>query len=85
MSSLELSEWIAYDRISPIGREDRADLRNAITCMVIANVNRTRSTPFEISDFMPYSKKPQKMNNPNTAIADYKKQIAEARKGLKNA
>ena len=53
--------------------------------MVIANVNRTRSTPFEISDFMPYSKKPQKMNNPNTAIADYKKQIAEARKGLKNA
>ena len=74
MSSLELSEWIAYDRISPLGRESRADLRSAITSMVVANANTSGSKRFEISDFMPYEKKPVKKSTHN-AISDFKAQI----------
>lgn len=39
LSSRQLSEWMAYDRLEPFG-EERADLRAGVVASVIANVNR---------------------------------------------
>ncbi len=53
MSSRELAEWRAYDRLEPIG-EPRADFRMAVLTSLIANVNRDpekAKEPFEPSDF----------------------------------
>ncbi len=58
MSSRELSEWLAFDRISPIG-DERDDLRSAIVASTVANCHRARREPFTPQDFMPFVKKPQ--------------------------
>lgn len=55
LDSKELSEWIAFSKLEPFG-EEREDLRTALICCTIANVNRDpkkKPTPFEVSDFMP--------------------------------
>jgi hypothetical protein len=53
MTSVQLSEWIAFSRLEPFGF--KAELYgNAVTSSVIANVNRKKnSTPFKPEDFMP--------------------------------
>lgn len=54
MSSLELSEWMAYATLEPFG-EERADLRAGIVASVIANTARKPNTkPFQPYDFMPF-------------------------------
>lgn len=58
MSARELAEWMAFDRISPIG-EDRADLRAGIIASVIANSHRVKGDPFTPADFMPFIEKPK--------------------------
>lgn len=65
MSGRELSEWMAYDRLSPIG-EERADLRAGIVSSVIANTHRTKGDPFKPQDFMPFLEKPR--NSPEQAF-----------------
>lgn len=51
MTSHELSEWMAFYKISPFG-EARADFRNAIACTTINNVlSKRKKRP---KDFMPY-------------------------------
>lgn len=55
LTSSQLSEWEAYDRIDPIGKW-REDFNVANLMALIANVNRNpkkKSNPFTISDFMP--------------------------------
>lgn len=53
ISSRELSEWQEYAKLEPFG-EERADLRNAQTCQVLANLwaKKSDGSPFEISDFL---------------------------------
>ena len=55
MSSHELAEWMAFERVEgPVG-EMRDDLRTGIMASTVANVNRKRgSRPFTPADFMPY-------------------------------
>ena len=56
IDSRELSEWMAYYSIEPFG-EWRADLRQAITSMVIANANRSKKQrTYKVKDFMPFDK-----------------------------
>jgi hypothetical protein len=52
-SSRELSEYMAYDRLSPIG-DERADLRSALIATVLANVNRDpkKQRAFKLDDFL---------------------------------
>lgn len=53
MSSAEFAEWIAFDRLSPIGPE-RADLRAGIIASTVANVQRGKSDrALSVQDFMP--------------------------------
>jgi hypothetical protein len=53
VSGWELTEWAAYYQLEPWG-ESRADLRAAITDMVIANWGKgAEDTLAEVSDFMP--------------------------------
>lgn len=53
MSSREFSEWIAFDKISPIGRE-RDDFLFALVAWTIAEANRSRKgKKYKISDFIP--------------------------------
>ncbi len=54
MSSLELSAWVAYDRLSPIGPE-RQDINQAIGTAVLANAHRGKgSRQYKPQDFLPF-------------------------------
>ncbi len=53
MSGLELQEWMAFDRLSPIG-DDRGDLQAGIIASTVANAHRSRGRPFRPQDFMPF-------------------------------
>jgi len=53
ISSREFGEWLAYDRISPIGPE-RQDWHAALLASTFANAFRGKNrAPFRIKDFMP--------------------------------
>jgi hypothetical protein len=52
LDSREISEWMAYYSIDPFG-EVRADYRMAMSCCLLANINRGKGQPFKVSDFMP--------------------------------
>lgn len=50
---MEFSEWLAYDRIDPIGPE-RVDYSLAMVASVIANVNRPKGkSPYKVEAFKP--------------------------------
>lgn len=53
MSSSELTEWLAYERITgPLGRR-RQDIQAATIATTIANANRGKNgKKFKISDFL---------------------------------
>lgn len=54
MSSAELTEWLAFDRVEPIGAW-RTDYNMAMLCALFANANRKKgSKPFKTVDFMPF-------------------------------
>ena len=54
MTSAELAEWRAFDRVEPFG-EYRADLRMGILAATIVNINRgKRAKPVVPRDFMPF-------------------------------
>lgn len=76
MSSMELSEWIAFNAISPIG-DDRADLRSGIVASVIANCHRTKGQPFKPVDFMPFASDDK---DPKSAFDDLRKMMGKERK-----
>lgn len=52
-NSRELSEWIAFDRISPFG-DKRADVRTGVLGSTMVNIWKGRGgKPAEIEDFIP--------------------------------
>ena len=58
ISPEEFLKWKARDRISPLDREWRADLRSAKVCAAILS---SRGATVKISDFMPdFDPKPKK-------------------------
>jgi len=60
MDSKELSYWIAYYKIFPFG-DERADLRNALNCSILANANSKKR--FKPEDFMfNFGKKKKRMD-----------------------
>ncbi|CAJ8906256.1 Uncharacterised protein [Burkholderia pseudomallei] len=69
IDSKELTEWLAYDRMEPIG-EFRADLRAGIIAATMANYGgRDIRVPRKPSDFMPLlereEEKPLLLADPN--------------------
>lgn len=59
ISSRELSEWIAFDQLEPIG-EPRDDYRAGLICSVLATVHSGRSgRQYRPIDFMSFAEKPQ--------------------------
>lgn len=53
ISAREFAEWMAYDRLDPIGRE-RDDWRAAAIMTVLANINRPKNRrPYTLKDFWP--------------------------------
>jgi len=54
ITSPEFSEWIAYNRLDPIGSE-RDDVRTAMLATLIANAwcRGKGQPPFHVDDFMP--------------------------------
>lgn len=55
LSARQLAGWISYSRLEPFG-EERADLRSANICQILAETNRNpkkRTKPFTTKDFMP--------------------------------
>jgi hypothetical protein len=52
ITSRELTEWQEYAKIEPFG-EERADIRAAEICMVIANANRGKDQKaLSLNDFL---------------------------------
>ena len=55
----ELAEWRAFYNIEPFG-EEREDLRAAMVCTVLANINRGKGRPpYRLDDFMLKFDKPE--------------------------
>ena len=54
LDAVQIAEWMAYFAAEPWG-EERADLRMAQLCQLIANVNRDprRTRPYKLEDFLP--------------------------------
>jgi hypothetical protein len=52
MSSRDISEAMAYDRIEPFG-EYRRDFRSGIIASTIANIHAAKGKSYKPSDFMP--------------------------------
>lgn len=55
LSSRQISEWMAYYTLDPFG-EERADLRAAMICALLANINRDpekKREPYTAEEFMP--------------------------------
>ena len=61
VSSIELSEWMEFDRLEPFG-DGRADLRAGIIASTVANYSgKTLKEDISLnpSDFMPYQERPK--------------------------
>lgn len=59
IDSRELSEWMAYERISgPLGGR-RTDIAAAIGASATANANRSRRKPYKVTDFLPTWDRPK--------------------------
>lgn len=53
MGSAELTEWMAYEKITgPLGRR-RHDIQAATISSTIANANRGKGRRLEVRDFLP--------------------------------
>lgn len=52
ISCAEFTDWLAYYQLEPFG-EERADLRNAILCALIANLLRGKGRRAKLKDFLP--------------------------------
>jgi len=78
MSSREFAEWVAYDRINPIGPE-RADWRAALIAWMIACAFRGKGRPPAIKDFMPeWDVQPKTAKEIELLLTDYAKKHNEA-------
>ena len=66
MDSRELSEWVAYDSIEPIG-DIRMDLVGGVVASTLANCHRGKNqSAFRPLDFMPIQKQSKEANNADT-------------------
>jgi hypothetical protein len=67
LSSTELTEWIAYEKMNgPLGSK-RQDIQAATISATIANANRSKGKKFKISDFLiPWGRKKK---DPNELLA----------------
>ncbi|MFJ2162578.1 DUF4035 domain-containing protein [Streptomyces sp. NPDC087856] len=53
LASAELTEWMAYEKMTgPLGRR-RHDIQAATISSTIANANRGKGRKFEVRDFLP--------------------------------
>ena len=54
IDSPEFTDWIAYDRLEPIGPERILDAMALVCCVVMAaqGHEKSKGKPFELSDFM---------------------------------
>lgn len=53
LGSAELTEWMAYEKITgPLGRR-RHDIQAATIASTVANANRAKGRRFEVRDFLP--------------------------------
>ena len=74
MSSRELSEWMAYERVDgPVGPQ-REDLRAGIIAATVANCHRSKGVAFKPTDFMPYYERPR--TDPDAGLAALRAAIA---------
>lgn len=62
LSSKELAEWQAYERVEPFG-ERRMDIRFAMLAMTISNIWRGKNQPpFKLEQFMPDFEPPKQQS-----------------------
>ena len=88
IDSREYAEWIAFDRLYPIGL-DRADWHAAMIASVLANAFRGKGRRFRVQDFLPeFGPRPQKTPEQIGAVLMqfakmHNARIAAAKKGKK--
>lgn len=84
VTSRELTEWEAYERVAgPIG-DDRFDRLFAMLASVIANVNRTKKQrPYRAEQFMPkWDPKAPVERKPEMSDEDMLRAVKRAHKAL---
>lgn len=72
MSSRELSEWQAYDRLEPIG-DKRGDYQAALVAMVVTSVFGGKSSKApRLEDFLlQFDAEPKREQSPETLMAAF--------------
>lgn len=83
LGSAELTEWVAFERITgPLGRR-RHDIQAATIAATIANANRgKRSKRFTVSDFLvPYGTERKRPDDMLAAIRDINRSLGGAEHG----
>ena len=94
LTSIQLSEWQAYDRLEPMG-EDRADFRMAYLSTIITNIARKLYGKAGVEmtvplDFMPEWDREEedieegKIHMPKKQTVEQMKHILEAIAGVQN-
>ncbi len=77
ITSEELTEWAAYDRMEPFGLI-RGDLHAAMVAHVIANVNAKKGHSFKISDFLlSFDKQEPQVMSGEQILAAFRKKPTE--------
>ena len=77
LSSAELAEWMAFDRLEPIGGP-AADFRTGILASTVANVARgKRGKAFSPVDFMPALKREKKLAWENIGLDQQARIVSE--------
>jgi hypothetical protein len=83
ITSKQFSEWMAFDRIEPIG-EERIERMLALVCAVIANCHRTKGRKWQVKDFLPdYQREPGERMTVEQS-ADFLKSLCVAMGGTIN-
>lgn len=75
VSSHELSEWMAYEKVEgPLG-DERADYLSGTIAATLANIHRRKNAPaYSVFDFMPFHAVEREHHANKARIAELKKQ-----------
>lgn len=78
ITSKELTQWMAFDAISPIG-DERQDQQAAMLAALIYNIKRGSGAAKQLVDFMPYVDRDEVKKAKSN---DLSKQLLNAFKGI---
>ena len=73
MSYREFTQWAAWNAHSPIGDERCHDLGPALVLQMTSQINSKPCAKFPLDDFLPFTHRPQPVNEAEAALIAWAK------------